>query len=196
MNIYGIIVKVNLEKYEGLTSKQVAKEVLLEYGFDEKEIDPRLDRYLEDLPYSYYNVAWSDRIEVADGARDLLQAMEKKDLLVGIATGEAERVSKMRLGKVGIEQYFKFGAYGESGMIFNDILDRALKNAEELGVPRENGIFIASTPLLIKIANKTGVRAVGVETSNHSRDELKEAGADLVVKSLKDKGKIIDLAFR
>lgn len=196
MNIYGVIVKVDLGKYEGLTSKQAVKEILLEYGLPEADIDARLDRYLEDLPYSYYNVAWSDKIQVTDGAKDLLEDMEKKEILVGIATGEEERVAHMRLGKLGIDQHFKFGAYGEAGLIFNDILENALKKSEELGVPRENGIYIASTPSLINIANRAKIRTVGVETDKHSKEELKNAGADITVKSLKDKGRIIDLVFR
>lgn len=193
MNIYGIIVKVDLSKYKGLTSKQIAWEVLKENNFDEKEIEPRLDRYMEDLPYSYYNVAWSDKLNVVDGSKELLEELQKKDFLIGIATGEAEPVAKLRLQKAGLEQYFKFGGYGEDGITFDEIVSKALKRAEEQGLQKEDGLMILSNPVLIRIAKKAGVRVVGVESEGTPVKELKEAGADLIVKNLKDKGRIIDL---
>ncbi|HUB92577.1 MAG TPA: HAD hydrolase-like protein [Candidatus Saccharimonadales bacterium] len=195
MNIYGIIVKVDLSKYEGLTSKQIAKSVLLENGFKEKDIDPRLARYMEDLPYSYYNVAWSDRIDVTDGAKELLQEMEKKDVLIGIATGEGERVAKMRLDKAGIGMHFKVGAYGDDGVTFNEILAKGLRRIEEQGLQKEDGVLIVSDPISVSIGKIAGIRTVGAEAGGHSAKDLKAAGADLVVKSLKEKGKIIDLIF-
>lgn len=195
MNIYGIIVKVDLSRYDGLTSKEIARAVLLENGFAEKEIEPRLGRYMEDLPYSYYNVAWSDTIKVTDGAEELLMELEKKEVLVGIATGDAERVAKMRLGKAKIEKYFKFGAYGEEGMTYNDILSKGLRKAEEQGLQKEDGVLIVSNPVFASIGKTMGVRVVAVESDEHPAKELRAAGVDLVMKSLKDKSKIIDLIF-
>jgi beta-phosphoglucomutase-like phosphatase (HAD superfamily) len=195
MNIYGMIVKVDLSRYDGLTSKETARAVLLENGFAEREIGPRLDRYMEDLPYSYYNVAWSDRVKVTEGAEELLKELEKRDVLIGIATGDAERVAKMRLGKAKIDQYFRFGAYGEEGMTYNDILSKGLRKAEEEGFQSEDGVLIVSNPVFVSIGRTMGIRTVAVESESHPAKELRAAGADLVVKSLKDKSKIIDLIF-
>lgn len=195
MNIYGIIVDVDLKKYEGLTARQTAKAILLENGFREKEIELRLDRYMEDLPYSYYNVAWSDTVNVTEGAADLLKELEGKHVLVGIATGDVERVARMRLDKAGLGPYFKFGAYGEEGMTFNEILAKALKRAEEEGLQKEDGLAIVSDPVSVSIAKILGVRAVAIETRNVRTKDLRAAGADLVVKSLKEKARIIDLLF-
>jgi beta-phosphoglucomutase-like phosphatase (HAD superfamily) len=195
MNIFGIIVKINLAEYDGLSSKQIARAILLENGFHEKDISHKLDRYMEDLPYSYANVAWSDTIEVTEGAGELLEELEKRDVLVGMATGEAEKVAKMRLNKVKMDHYFKFGAYGEEGMTFSEILEKGLKKAEENGFQKEDGILIVSSPTSVSIGKSLGIRTVGVETKGVQVKELKAAGADLVVKDLKEKERIIDLIF-
>lgn len=195
MNIYGIIVKVDLSRYQGLTSKQIAKAVLLENGFREKDIDHKLARYMEDLPYSYYNVAWSDTIHTTDGAKELLQELEKRDVLIGIATGEGERVAKMRLDKAKIGEHFKLGAYGEDGITYNEILAKGLRKVEEQGLQKEDGVVIVSSPVFVSVGKNLGVRVVGVETPESSAKDLKAAGADLVVRSLKEKGRIIDLIF-
>lgn len=192
MNIYGIIVDVDLRRYTGLTSKQTAKSILLENGFPAKEIDQRLSRYMEDLPYSYYNVAWSDTLVVTDGAGELFDEMERRNVLIGIATGEAERIAKMRLDKIKMGQYFKFGAYGEDGITFNEILSKGLRRAEEQGLQMENGVVFLSDPVLLSIAKTTGMRTIGVEIEGVSGKDLKAAGADLLVKNFKEKERIID----
>ncbi len=192
MNIYGIIVDVDLSKYGGLTAKQVARAVLLDNGFREKDIEPRLDRYMEDLPYSYYNVAWSDGVRIAQGSRELLEELESRNVLVGIVTGEAERVSKMRLEKTKLSGYFKTGAYGEDGMTFGEILNKALGRIEGEGFQKEDGAVIVSDPVSVSIAKTTGIRIIGVVGEGSDAKSLRAAGADLVVRSLSEKEKILD----
>lgn len=193
MNIYGIIVKPDISKYDGLTAKQVATEILKENGFPEGEIGPRLDRYMEDLPYSYYNVAWSDRINITEGAKELLEELQDNDTLVGMATGEAERVAKMRLQKVRLETYFKFGAYGESGIQMDEIIKEAVDRAQrEYQLQLEQGIFITSSPASVKAGKIMRMRVVGVATDSPP-EELGAAGADEIVKSLKERSKIANM---
>lgn len=193
-NIYGVIVTINLDKYEGMTSKAIVKASLTEHGFDEKEITARLDRIMEDLPYSYYNVAWSDTVNVAEGAKELLAELKKLDVLVGIATGEAEKVSKMRLEKANLQNYFSFGSYGEKGIEMSDIIKHAVYSAEsEFGIPKEKGVLVATSPSIISAGKALGIKVVGVLNNKHNQEELKSAGADTIVKSLKEKGKIISM---
>lgn len=191
MNIYGVIVDVDLKKYPGLTSKQIARSVLLENGFSDEEINPRLDRYMEDLPYSYYNVAWSDKIIVTDGAKELLDELTKRSIFIGIATGEAQRVAKMRLGKVKIDNYFKFGAYGEDGMIFNEILAKSIKIARDNGLQEDEGVVVVANPVSVSIAKILGMKVVALETPEASKKELAAAGADLIIKNFREIDKII-----
>ncbi len=197
MNIYGVIVTVDLGKYYGLTAKQVAKEVLLEYGLPEAEIDARLDRYMEDLAYSYYNVAWSDTVLVNDGARELIDELISRGVKVGIATGEAERVAKMRLEKAGLKDKFEFGSFGEADLNFDIIIQKAKRSAaERYNILDENGTFLTNSVKEIQAAKKASIYTIGVANDICSESDLAGAGADLVVKSLKEKGKIIDGILR
>jgi phosphoglycolate phosphatase-like HAD superfamily hydrolase len=192
MNIYGVIIDVELSRYPGLTAKQIARSVLLDNGFKEDDIIPRLNRYMEDLPYSYYNVAWSDRVVVREGAQELLDEMSKEKILIGIATGEPERVAKMRLDKVKMGHYFSFGAYGEDGMLFNDILSKSIRIARENDFQEDEGIVIVSNPVSVSISKILGMKTVALETGDARGKDLIAAGADLVVKSFREIPKIIN----
>ena len=96
-NIYGTVVDVNLSDYQGMTSQQIAEDVLRRNGMPQEEIEQKLVRYTEDLFYTYYNVAGHDRQVVADGTKEILDEFSKRGALIGIATGEVERIARFRL---------------------------------------------------------------------------------------------------
>ena len=193
-NIYGRVVTVNLNDYSGWTSQEIAQDVLRKDKMDEAEIKAKLNRIMEDLFYTYYNVAGHDRQVLVDGARELLAQLWKKDITMGIITGEAERIVKFRAEKTTIHGFFKTGAYGNDGKTFEEIVRNAVKKAEsEFKIGKEEILIVTNSPYMIKDAKAVGVASVGVESGHHSEGELRWAGASLVVKSIKDRGKIMEL---
>ncbi len=190
MNIYGLIVDVDLKRYPGMSSKELALEILKENGLKEQEISERLNRFLEDLPYSYYNVAWSDRITVAEGAVQLLDELKRNNIGLGITTGEPQRISKMRLDKVKLSDYFTFGSYAEDGISPREIIDAALNRASsELGLQAEEGFYFSPFPRFISAGREAGLYTVGVPGVFNTMD-LSSAGANEVLQSFKDKPKM------
>ncbi len=197
MNIYGAIVKVKLDSYDGLTAKEIAKHVLNVYGMPNAEIESKLDRYLEDLPYSYYNVSWKGKMNVLDGMVELLNELKQKNVLVGVATGDEEKITKMRLQEAKISEYFKFGSYNENGFYMKDILSHALSTIEkDYNLPKKAGVFVSCSPVYIKSSSDLGLKSIGIETSRHSKQELELAGASTVLKDLKDRSTILKMLIQ
>ncbi len=187
-NIYGLITTVDITKYEDFTAKETAIEILKENGISEQEINARLDRYLEDLPYSYYNVAWSDKINILDGAKQLLEFLTKKGVMIGIATGEPAKIAKMRLEKVGLEKYFTFNSSAENGQTPSLILDSALKTLSlDYGFEKTDGLFFSSSKRFIEAAHQLGLYSVGVATNTNDINALINAGSNEIISSLKEK---------
>lgn len=194
-NIYGTLVEVDLSKYPGMTSQEIAEAVLLENGMPQEEIDMKLTRYTEDLFYSYYNVAGHDRQVLLDGARELLEELAKKSALIGIATGESEKTVRFRLEKTGLSNYFSFGAFAKDGKSAYDILSKALERARNDFAFSGNAMLICSSPNFIIAAKRLGIKCVGYSGGKFSEEELKNAGADVIIRSLKDRGKVVKLLF-
>ncbi|MEM3839307.1 MAG: HAD hydrolase-like protein, partial [Candidatus Micrarchaeaceae archaeon] len=150
-----------------------------------------LHRLTEDLYYTYYNIAGHDRQVLVDGARELLAQIWKMDINIGIVTGEAEKIAKLRAEKTTIHGFFKIGAYGEDGKGFDEIVNIAARKAEaELGISKDSILVVGYSPHLIKGAKAAGIHSVGV-AGVFTAEELKDAGADLVIKSIKERGKLI-----
>lgn len=187
-NIYGRIVEVNLSSMEGESTQNVVKAVLEKNEVPADEIEGKLKRIMEDVYYTYYNVAGHDRLLLKDGAKELLNELEKNGVAIGVATGEAERIVKLKTDKTGISNFFKFGTYGNNSRDLSEIVRNAMQQAN--GSP---ALVIASSPYMLKAAKAAGAIAVGVANSRYSKEELKDAGADLVVGSLKDRGRILGM---
>ena len=191
-NIYGIITDVSLDRYEDLTAKEIVSEILKENGVSEVDINERLNRYLEDLPYSYYNVAWSDKIEVKEGAKQLLELLKKKEVKIGITTGESEKVAKMRLEKVNLEKYFSFNIGAEKGLTPSSILDATLDVvSSEYGLDSSEGIFFSASKRFIEAAHNLNIYCIGISNIHEKTNILINSGANEIISSLKERPKVL-----
>lgn len=189
-NIYGTLVDVDLSKYEGMTAQETAEAVLLENGMPKDEIEGKLARYAEDLFYSYYNVAGHDRQLALDGARELLDELSKDGVLIGVATGEAEKVARFRLEKTGMLDYFKFGAFGNEAKSADEIVAKAIEKAKDNFSFSGKAVLVSCYPNFVKAAKQSGVAPVGVADGKFAPQALSEAGAEAVVTSLKSRSEI------
>ncbi len=192
-NIYGRVVDVNLSKYMGQSAQNIAEAILNDDGMDRDEIESKLLRYLEDLFYTYYNVAGHDREVLLNGARELLGSLWKDDVSIGILTGEVERIARFRTEKVGIHGFFKIGAFGNDGRTPEDIVDVAINRGNsEYKVDKHEMLVVTNSPYFIKAAKRKELSVVGVANRRYSIGELRISGADVVVSSVKERKRILE----
>ncbi len=191
-NIYGIALGVDLKEYKGMTSKETARAILLSHGLDGGEIDERLDRYIEDLPYSYYNTAWSDRVFLASGATNLLQELKKKGIILGIISGEIERIVREKMKKTNIDEYFDIVSSGDTYEDMAGILKSAVENASEHGMEEGKVLSIAGTARMLSALKAAGIYTIGMEEIREESHNI----ADLYLKSLDERQKIISAIER
>ncbi len=193
---YGLEPQFNLQDYEGVPAQLMLKDILEKNGVSAEEIKARLEGCAEELGYSYYNVTGREAIGVLNGAKQLLEELTKKGVLVGIATGDIEDVIKNKLQRANLTEYFKFGEYGNKEVDFREIIKKAIERGKsEFGLsPSATTCVIANYPQIIKAAKEIGVKTVGISSGGYSKEELKSAGADEVVGGVNERGRILGLA--
>src|SRR6185295_18244373 len=127
---------------------------------------------------------------VMPGVRDLLDALSvRDDVYVALLTGNYEAGARIKLEYFDLWRYFQCGAFGDAAPDRNRLLARAVARAAECGGPSvapSDAIIIGDTPLDVACAAAGGARSIGVATGNHSVEELREAGADVVFEDLTD----------
>jgi phosphoglycolate phosphatase-like HAD superfamily hydrolase len=101
--------------------------------------------------------------------------------------------ARLKLEYFDLWKYFPCGAFGDAAHR-NVLVPRALAAVEACGGPAFNAadtIVIGDTPLDIGCAAHVGARSLAIATGSHSVEELRAAGADVVLKDLSDTGHVL-----
>jgi phosphoglycolate phosphatase-like HAD superfamily hydrolase len=126
-------------------------------------------------------------VEVLPGVRELLDLLENRRDLVGLATGNLFDGARLKLTAAGLWGRFPVGGYGSDAAERADLVRVAIQRAEgRLGRPldRSEIALIGDTPRDVAAARENGVRAIAVATGMHDTATLADAGADEVHETL------------
>ncbi len=195
--IYKIDSTIDIINYQGMTDQQIIIEVLEKNGLKESEIVSRIEECMRVMVDYFDEVKDSVQIKVLQGVPELLKKLEEQNFLIGLVTGNLEPIGRIKLEKVGLGKYFKFGGFGSDDVSRTKLVKLAIRRAEEnFGFEFDDNVFLfGDTPKDMEAGNGAGVVAVGVATGEYSKGELEDADAGYVVDDLGDTEKILDLVL-
>jgi phosphoglycolate phosphatase-like HAD superfamily hydrolase len=129
------------------------------------------------------------------GVRELLDALSALEAgYLALLTGNYEAGARLKLEYFDLWRYFPCGAFGDDAPDRNRLLARAMARAAACGGPLvapADAIVIGDTPLDIACAQAGGARSIGVATGNHTVEQLRDAGADVVFEDLSDTAAVL-----
>lgn len=124
------------------------------------------------------------------GARELLEALDLfPDVHMALLTGNYREAAEIKLQHFEIWDYFEWGAFSDDAADRNELVPIACSRAETYDIPAEaieRVIVIGDTPHDIECARVAGARSIAVATGGFTVEQLKEFGADAVLKDLSD----------
>ena len=141
--------------------------------------------YLRRLPESLERHAG----RVLPGVAELLvQLSGRKDVLVGLLTGNVRDGARVKLGHFGLHDHFTIGGFGDHHFDRDDVAREALAEVKRVvnGVDPNRIWVVGDTPLDVRCARAIGARAAAVCTGWHSRDELASHAPDVLLTDLSD----------
>jgi phosphoglycolate phosphatase-like HAD superfamily hydrolase len=134
-------------------------------------------------------VAESEGYHVLPGVHTRLDQLHEDGFLLGLTTGGTEAAAHIKLARGDLNHYFSFGGYGSDSPDRIELTNRALeRGAMLLGEPLDpkQVLVVGDTPKDLEAAHGAGCVAVGVATGHYTREQLDEAGADIVLDTLRD----------
>lgn len=176
-NSYGLSIDLKLSEYEGLTVQEAVHDILSKNGLTDDDIKAKSELFLQELPYAHYNVAGHDKALLSDGTKNLLNYLRGKGYTVGAASGQMERILKNMFERAGLnyEEYFRFGAYADSGKHISDIIGVAIGKAlNEFGAEKDQITFISNSNNRTESAKSLGINAIFVGDGSATAKNLKE----------------------
>ncbi len=131
------------------------------------------------------------------GARELVEALADHDHLhLALLTGNYRAAAEVKLTHFELWEHFEWGAFSDDAADRNALVSIARLRAEIYDVPAEaleRVIVIGDTPHDIDCARVGGAISIAVATGGHSVEELRAAGADVVVADLSDTEQVLAL---
>jgi phosphoglycolate phosphatase-like HAD superfamily hydrolase len=129
------------------------------------------------------------------GVLPLLEALnQREDAYLALLTGNFEEAARAKLSYFELWRYFRCGAFGDDAPDRNGLLPRAMARIRECGgpiVPPGDVVVIGDTPLDVACAAASGARSVAVATGGFDVDELRKAGADVVLQDFSDTREVL-----
>ena len=198
VEIFGTAGPIDELSFAGLTDPWIVRRLMRLAGFDDAEIDARLESL-----WASYVIRLSDalegrrsRLRVHAGVFGLLDELERRGAGVGLVTGNIEPGARAKLAACGLEGRFSFGAFGSDAEDRDALpaiaLERAPGAIGRVADPRRTWI-VGDTPRDIGCARAGGVRALAVATGQFDVAELLALGPDHAVATLKDTATVLEL---
>lgn len=131
------------------------------------------------------------------GVRRLLEALSgRNDVILGLVTGNIAACAQIKLRQFDLHHHFVLGAFGDEHADRNEIARLALGRVWERLSKGDSmgGLFlVGDTPSDITAAKSIDAVSIAVATGKYSPDELRDAGADVVLTDMGDTGCVMEL---
>ena len=182
---------------DGKTDPVIFREVLARLGplveDPERELEMMTVRYVELMGVE---VAASEGARLMPGVLELLSLLHiRHDVALGLLTGNLEATARLKLERFDLNRFFPVGAFASDDERRERLVPIAVRRAERL-VGCEFGLgdrvmVIGDTPRDVACAVANGVVPVGVAAWRYSVEDLKRAGATVVLPGLADAPRVI-----
>ena len=197
--VHGIEADISIITGAGMTEQQIITEVLRKKGVTDEVIKLKMNKAMDVMAEYFEREIKNGEAKLLPGAEEFLKDLDKNKVLMGLVTGNLERIAWGKLKKTGLDKYFKLGGFGSDHISRTELVKIAIKRAgEKFGFKPGNNVFsIGDAPSDMKAGREGGAfKCIGVTTGIFSKEQLKEAGADYVFKNLLDKDKILKIILQ
>jgi phosphoglycolate phosphatase-like HAD superfamily hydrolase len=175
--------------FAGRTDRAIVRDGLESLGVgaapSETDIQRLFERYLSRLPDEIARTPYSP----TPGAAELLASLRRCPATkVGIATGNLERATRLKLQSAGFAWRFDFCAFGDTATSRTELLSHAFESIERELAPRSTPrrVVVGDTPSDVDAAHQVGAVAVAVATGPYSLECLRGHEPHLAIATLEE----------
>lgn len=118
------------------------------------------------------------------GVKETLAELHKRGYRMTIATSRLTDSLMLFMRHHGIDHYFEYAVGSDSVVHHKPHPEPALKTLAALNITPSEAIMVGDMPVDITMAHNAGIRAIGVDYGNATREELEAAEADWIVDSI------------
>lgn len=162
--------------FSGKLDPRIVMDLLTGMGLSRDEALRKLPEvraaYLERLERDLH----VEKMRLLPGIGALLDAlMVRKDVALGLLTGNWETGGRIKIGRYDLNRYFPFGSFGDDGMDRNELPPIALTRAQRQygrAFAAAEAVIVGDSILDVACAHAHGIPCLAVATGKTSMDDL------------------------
>lgn len=170
----------------GMLDPQIVRQLLRGAGLPEEETQKLLPEILS-MAQRLFSEACPDLTDkLCPGLPAALDRLLAGGAVLGLVTGNLSQIAWRKIERAGLLAYFAFGAFSEEAQDRGELARLAVARARERGwwSPETVVALVGDHPNDIYAARYAGARAIAVATGLSTREELEEAGPDVLLDDL------------
>lgn len=122
---------------------------------------------------------------ILPGVLEILEHLRKRHAILGIATGNLQRIGSIKLASCDLLHRFDLCAFSDGLENRADVYGRAIHLARSRAGQHATICAIGDTPADIRAARHHGISIIAVSTGMHSLEQLSSEQPDLLLSSLR-----------
>jgi phosphoglycolate phosphatase-like HAD superfamily hydrolase len=191
--IYNLDTGITDIRHHGMTDQEIIIKILAKYQTDPDSVPAGLRQCMDHMQQQYAAIAQAENIRLLDGVGELLNKLEQNSFLLGLVTGNLEKIAWAKMERIGLRHFFKFGGFGSDHIRRAELVKIAVQRAKkQFGFNAGRPVFhVGDAPQDMQAGREAGVIPIGVATGIFSADELDAAGAGKVFPDLKNTDDIL-----
>ena len=183
--VYGCEGCIDEVPLHGNTDIGILRAALAHHGADPNgDFERKLAAALEVMRAEVERNADLMQPQLCPSISELLAMLASQGKLLGVVTGNLERIGWRKLERAGIRQYFGFGSFSDQCERREDIFRQGVKHALALRGPEASVCFVGDTPADVRAAKELGLPVIAVATGIYSRVELEACAPQLCVNTV------------
>ena len=184
--VFGLDFRIDGVPVHGNTDVGILRAYLEVARVPENEWRPRLAEALEVMSADVEHNSADLRPELCPAVLALIQQLTSQRKLLGIASGNLERVGWAKLRACHLRDSFSFGAFSGTLEKRDDVISHGIQRAREIRGRSSKVYVVGDTPSDIRSAHANGIPAIAVATGIYSVDELLAHEPEMCVSCCED----------
>jgi phosphoglycolate phosphatase len=178
---FGVSSKIDRVPVHGNTDLGIVRAVLRREGISDGEIDAKLPLITAKMCAEVERNAAAMTPELCPSVEVLVRRLHADGKLLGVASGNLEKIAWMKLEVSGLRPFFSFGSFSDRRELRADIIRWGVIEAQRRLRPEAVVYVVGDTPADIQAARAVGVPVIAVATGIYSLVELKSHAPELCV---------------
>lgn len=179
--VFGVSSKIDGLPVHGNTDIGILRALLRREAVPDAQVEARLSQVLERMCDEVEHNCEAMRPELCPVVSEVLQKLKRDGRLMGVVSGNIERIGWMKLRAAGVAEYFSFGCFCDQSESRAGIFRAGIEEVKQRLGPQASMCVVGDTPSDVQAAREVGVPVIAVATGIFSLDDLSRERPDVCV---------------